>query len=222
MENRLFESVKNKSYFNKAVEWYCHRYLFCVVERSWMVVIVSFLLVCLCLLLLNIYLLFPVKKDLNFIRYANHTEDEFSVMRKLNSNEKKDEYISTARYLINKYIKVYESNKIVESECQKIFVKNNSTHRIYQSFQEKVNNEAGDLPFVKRKITNINVTKLFIDRSVEDLVAFPGNATVFFIIEQNKKVKKQTVDISFTLSNIKAALDGMMPFKFIVDGYKYR
>ncbi len=221
MEDRLFKSVKNKSYFNKAVEWYCHRYLFCVVERSWMAVMVLFLLVCLCLLLLNIYLLFPVKKDLNFVRYATYTEGEFSVMHKLNSNKRKDEYISTAKYLISKYIKVYESNKDVEPEYQKNFIKNNSTHRIYQSFQEKVDNEASDLSLSKRKITNINVIKLSVNRSVEDLVVFSGNATVVFIIEQNKKARNQVVDISFILSNIKATLDGIIPFKFIVDGYKY-
>ncbi|WCR57916.1 conjugal transfer protein TraJ [Wolbachia endosymbiont of Ctenocephalides felis wCfeJ] len=222
MDNKLLESVKNQSYFSKAVQWYCYRYLFCVVERSWMVFIVSFLLVCLCLLLLNIYLLFPVKKDLNFIRYANHTENEFSVMRKLSSNKKQDEYISTAGYLISKYVEVYESNKVAEPEYQKNFIKNNSSYKIYQDFQEKVNGEADDLSLSERKITNINVTKLSINRSIKDLVTFSGNATVTFTVEQNKKVKNQTIDISFTLSNIKATLDGIIPFKFIVDNYKYR
>ncbi|MGL9717814.1 MAG: conjugal transfer protein TraJ [Wolbachia sp.] len=222
MEDKLLESVKNKSYFSKAVEWYCHRYLFCIAERSWMVLIVSFLFVCLCLLLLNIYLLFPVRKDLNFVKYVNYTEDEFSVMHRLSSNKKKDEYISIARYLISKYLEVYESNKVVEPEYQKNFMKNNSTHKIYQDFQEKVNNEAGNLSSSKRKVTNINVTKLSIDRSIKDLVTFAGNATVVFTTEQNKKVKNQTIEISFTLSNIKATLDGIIPFKFIVDGYKYR
>ncbi|QKX01496.1 conjugal transfer protein TraJ [Wolbachia endosymbiont of Cruorifilaria tuberocauda] len=222
MEDRLLKSVKNKSYFSKAVEWYCHRYLFCVVERSWMVVIVSFLLMCLCLLLLNIYLLFPVKKSLNFIRYTDHAEDEFSVMRKLDSDRKRDEYIPIAKYLLIKYIKAYESNKVVEPEYRKNFIKNNSTPRVYQDFQEKVNNETADLLFSEREVNNISVVKLSIDRSVKELVSFPGRATVIFVIEQNKNVKNQTVDISFTFSNIKATIDSVIPFKFIVDSYKYR
>ncbi|WP_395463055.1 conjugal transfer protein TraJ [Wolbachia endosymbiont of Cantharis cryptica] len=222
MEDKLLESVKNKSYFSKAVEWYCHRYLFCVAERSWMTLIVSFLLVCLCLLLLNIYLLFPVKKDLNFVKYVHHTEDEFSVMRKLSSNKKEDEYISTAKYLISKYVEMYESNKVVEPEEQKNFIKNNSIHKIYQDFQGKMNNGAGDLLSSKRKFANINVIKLSINRSIKDLVTFAGNATIVFTTEQNKEVKNQTVEISFTLSNIKATLTGIVPFKFIVNGYKYR
>ncbi|MDR2831587.1 MAG: conjugal transfer protein TraJ [Rickettsiales bacterium] len=222
MEDKLLESVRNKSYFNKAVEWYCHRYLFCVAERSWMTLIVSFLLVCLCLLLLNIYLLFPVKKDLNFVKYMNHTEDEFSVMHKLSFNKKKDEYTSIARYLISKYVEIYESSKAVEPEYQGNFIRNNSIHKIYQGFKEKMNNEAGDLPSSKRKIANINVTKLSIDRSTKNLVTFAGNATVVFTTEQNKKMKDQTVKISFTLSNIQAALTGIISFKFIVNDYKYR
>ncbi|WP_353279153.1 conjugal transfer protein TraJ [Wolbachia endosymbiont (group A) of Cydia amplana] len=216
MEDKLLESVKNKSYFSKAVEWYCHRYLFCVVERSWMALIVSLLLVCLCLLTLNIYLLFPVKKDLNFVKYMNHTEDEFSAMHKLSFSKKEDEYTSTARYLISKYIEVYESIKTVEPKYQENFIRNNSIHKIHQGFQEKTNNEAVSS---KRKITNINVITLSIDRSTKDLVTFAGNATVVFTTEQNKE---DTVEISFTLSNIKATLAGIIPFKFIVNGYKYR
>ncbi|MDX5462480.1 MAG: conjugal transfer protein TraJ [Wolbachia endosymbiont of Tetragnatha montana] len=219
MEDKLLESVKNKSYFSKAVEWYCHRYLFCVAERSWMALIVSLLLVCLCLLTLNIYLLFPVKKDLNFVKYMNHTEDEFSAMHKLSFSKKEDEYTSTARYLMSKYIEIYESIKIVEPKYQENFIRNNSIHKIYQGFQEKTNNEAVSS---KRKITNINVITLSIDRSTKDLVTFAGNATVVFATEQNKEVKNQAVEISFTLSNIKATLAGIIPFKFIVNGYKYR
>ncbi|MCX3065644.1 MULTISPECIES: conjugal transfer protein TraJ [unclassified Wolbachia] len=219
MEDKLLESVKNKSYFSKAVEWYCHRYLFCVAERSWMALIVSLLLVCLCLLTLNIYLLFPIKKDLNFVKYMNHTEDEFSAMHKLSFSKKEDEYTSTARYLISKYIEIYESIKTVEPKYQENFIRNNSIHKIYQGFQEKTNNEAVSS---KRKIANINVITLSIDRSTKDLVTFAGNATVVFATEQNKEVKNQAVEISFTLSNIKATLAGIIPFKFIVNGYKYR
>ncbi|MDR2045894.1 MAG: conjugal transfer protein TraJ [Rickettsiales bacterium] len=216
MEDKLLESVKNKSYFSKAVEWYCHRYLFCVAERSWMALIVSLLLVCLCLLVLNIYLLFPVKKDLNFVKYMNHTEDEFSAMHKLSFSKKEDEYTSTARYLISKYIEIYESINIVEPKYQENFIRNNSIHKVYQGFQEKMNSEAVSS---KKKSVNVNVIKLFIDRSIKDLVTFAGNATVIFTTAQNKE---DTVEISFTLSNIKATLAGIIPFKFIVNGYKYR
>lgn len=146
----------------------------------------------------------------------NHTEDEFSAMHKLSFSKKEDEYTSTARYLISKYIEVYESIKTVEPKYQENFIRNNSIHKIHQGFQEKTNNEAVSS---KRKITNINVITLSIDRSTKDLVTFAGNATVVFTTEQNKE---DTVEISFTLSNIKATLAGIIPFKFIVNGYKYR
>ncbi|WP_343288926.1 VirB8/TrbF family protein [Wolbachia endosymbiont of Encarsia formosa] len=213
------ESVKNKSYFRKAVEWYCHRYLFCVVERSWMALIALLLLVCLFLSLLNIYLLLPVKKDLNFVKYTNQTEDEFSTIHKLSFSEKEDEYTSIARYLVSQYVEAYESSQIVESKYQENFIKNNSIYKIYQDFQEKVNDEAVSST---RKITNINVTTLSIDRLTKNLVTFAGNATVIFTAEQNNKTKDYAVEVSFTLSNIKATLGGTVPFKFIVNNYKYR
>lgn len=213
------ESVKNKSYFRKAIEWYCHRYLFCVVERSWMALIALLLLVCLLLSLLNIYLLLPIKKDLNFVKYMNHTEDEFSAIHKLSFSKKEDEYISIARYLVSKYIETYESSQIIEQKYQENFIRNNSIYKIYQDFQEKVNNETVSST---RKITNVNVIALSVDRSTKNLVTFAGNATVVFTAEQNKKVKDYAVEVSFTLSNMKATLAGIIPLKFIVNNYKHR
>ncbi|MCM1002432.1 conjugal transfer protein TraJ [Wolbachia pipientis] len=222
MEDKLLESVKNKSYFSKAIEWYCYRYLSCIAERSWMVLIVSFLLVCLCLLLLNIYLLFPIKRDFNFVKYVNYTEDEFSIIRKLSFNENDDEYTSIAKYLVSKYVEAYESSRVIEPEYRENFIQNNSIYKVYQGFQEKMSNETSDLSLSKKKISNINVVKLSIDRPIKDLVTFAGSAVVVFTTEQNKKVENRTVDISFTLSNTQAALSGIIPFKFIVDSYKYR
>jgi hypothetical protein len=42
----------------------------------------------------------------------------------------------------------------------------------------KVKKKSGDLSASTRKITNINVTKLSTDRSVKDLVTFPGNVNL--------------------------------------------
>jgi type IV secretion system protein VirB8 len=72
----------------------------------------------------------------------NHTEDEFSAMHKLSFSKKEDEYTSTARYLISKYIEIYESINIVEPKYQENFIRNNSIHKAYQGFQEKMNSEA--------------------------------------------------------------------------------
>ncbi|MGL9732862.1 MAG: conjugal transfer protein TraJ [Wolbachia sp.] len=222
MEDKLLESVKNKNYFSKAIEWYCHRYLSCIAERFWMVSIVSFLLMCLCLLLLNIYLLFPIKRDLNFVKYVNYVEDEFSVIRKINFNEEDDEYTSIARYLVSKYVEIYEYTRVIDSKYRENFIQNNSMYKVYQGFLEKMVNGASDLSLSKRKIFNINIVKLFIDQPIKDLITFAGSALVILTIEQDKKMENQTIDISFTLSNIQAALSGIIPFKFIVDDYKYK
>ncbi|MDG7056316.1 MAG: conjugal transfer protein TraJ [Wolbachia endosymbiont of Meromenopon meropis] len=223
MEDKLLESIKNKSYFNEAVEWYCYRYLSCIAERSWMTLIVSFLLICLCLLLLNIYLLFPIRRDFNFVKYMNYVEDEFSIIRKLDFDKKNDdEYTSIAKYLVSKYAEMYESSRGINPEYQEKFIQNNSIYKVYQDFQEKIINETGDLFLSKKKISNINVVKLSIDRSIKDLVTFAGNAVLVFTIEQDKHVENRTVDIGFTLSNTQAALSGIIPFKFIVNGYNYR
>lgn len=222
MENKLFESVKSKSYFNKAVDWYCYRYLFCITERSWLVLVVSVLLLCVCLLVVNIYLLLPIRKDFNFVRYIDHTDDEFSVIHRLDSSKKENEYTFIAKYLIQKYIELHESNKIAEPFYQENFIKNNSTYKVYKDFKERINSEAINAYIHEKKVTNINIIKLSINQSSIDLIKFSGSATVGFITEQNKKIEKQIVEINFTLSNIKKSLRRITPFKFVINEYKLK
>lgn len=222
MEDKLFESVKSKNYFNKGVEWYCYRYLFCITERSWLALIVSFLSVCVFLLLLDIYLLFPTERDLNFVKYINHRDDEFSVIRKLSFYKKENEHVSVARYLIQKYVELYESRGVAKFSYQTSFIKNNSTHRVYKNFQEKIKNEVSDLSTHKKKVIKTSVMKLSIDQSTIDLVKFTGSATVIFTTEQDKEIHNQIIKIDFTLSNIRTTMRGVTPFKFVVTDYKVK
>lgn len=219
MEDKLLESVKNKSYFNKGVEWYCHRYLFCITERSWLALVVSVLLGCMCLLLLNVYLLFPTKRDLNFVKYNDCMDDEFSVIRKLSFNHKENEHVSVARYLIKKYIELYENYDVVKSSYRTGFIKNSSTSRIYKNFQEKIRNEVGDYA---SKVTKITILKLSVDQSNKDLVRFAGSATVAFTVEQKDKIQNQVVEVDFTLSNIRSTINAITPFKFVVSDYRLK
>lgn len=222
MEDKLLESVKNKSYFNKGVEWYCYRYLFCITERSWLALVVSFLSVCVFLLLLDIYLLFPTERDLNFVKYINHRDDEFSVIRKLSFYKKENEHISVARYLIQKYVELYESRGVAKFPYQTSFIKNNSTHRVYKNFQEKIKNEVSDSPTHKKKVIKTSVMRLSIDQSTVDLVKFAGSATVIFTTEQDKEIQNQIIKIDFTLSNIRTTMRSITPFKFVVNDYKVK
>ncbi|MBV0899937.1 MAG: conjugal transfer protein TraJ [Wolbachia endosymbiont of Fragariocoptes setiger] len=222
MNNQLFESVKNKSYFEKGINWYCERYLFCMTEKSWLLLIASFILLCVCILLLNIYLLLPIKKNINFVKYMDHTDDEFSIIYKVSKNEKEDEHISIGRHLIKKYIEVYESRQTLDSSYQIGFIRNNSIQKVYNSFQDKINNEMRNFSVKTRKVNNLNVVKLLINQLNKDLITYHCSATAVFTIEQNKDIKKQIVEIDFTISNIKKVLTNVTPFKFIVQNYKIR
>ncbi|MDN5248477.1 MAG: VirB8/TrbF family protein [Wolbachia endosymbiont of Tyrophagus putrescentiae] len=209
MEDKLLES---KSYFKKGIEWYCYRYLFCITEKSWLVLIMFALLACFCSLLLNIYVLFPIKRDLKFVRYVNHSDNEFYIIRTLSQSKKENEHVAIARYLIEKYIEIYESSAM----DQKDFVRNNSTHKVYRDYKEKINNVA---PTQKKKVINTNVMALSIDLSNVNSVNFAGSATAIFTVN---KTHDQIVEINFTVSNIHATIKGITPFKFMVNNYRLK
>ncbi len=217
-KSKLLESVENKGYFDQAREWYYYRYLFCIVERSWLLLIVLFLSVCVFSLLLNIYLLFPIKQDTNFVKYVSHTGDEFSLKKKLSTNHKENEHVAIARYLVRKYVELYESYQTVQQPFQESFIKYHSIRQIRRKFSERMVNEVSTYP---RKVLNIEVSKLAIERSTLNL-ELNGSATITFTTEQNKRTIEQTVEIGFILSNIQEAINGATPFKFMVKSYEFK
>ncbi|OEY86602.1 conjugal transfer protein TraJ [Wolbachia pipientis] len=218
-KNKLLESIKDKSYFNKAKEWYYHRYLFCITERAWLLLIVLFLLVCVSLLTMNIYLLFPITKHPNFVIYAAHADDEFSLKKKLSVSHKENEHVTIARYLVQKYIELYEAYQVVETSLQENFIKNHSIRQVHKNFHEKMLNEVSTHP---KKVLHTEVRKLSVEQPILNLEMFTGNATVTFITEQNKKTMEQTVEVNFTLSNIQETLNRVTPFRFIVKNYELK
>ncbi len=217
-KSKLLESVKNKDYFDQAKEWYYYRYLFCIIERSWLLLIVLLLLVCVFSLLLNIYLLFPITQDQNFVKYVSHTGDEFSLKKKLSINHKENEHVAIARYLVQKYVELYESYQTVQQSFQESFIKSHSTRQIRKKFSERMVNEVSTYP---RKVFNIEISKLAVEQSILNL-ELNGSATITFTTEQNKKIIEQTVEMGFILSNIQEGINMAMPFKFMVKGYELK
>ncbi len=223
MDNKkdlLLEPTKNVSYFDKALEWYCYRHLYVAIERFQLLIAVLFLIICMCFLLLNIFVLFPANRVSNFVRYVDHSDGEFSIVHKLNKTKhKKNEYALIADYLLQKYVMLYESYSPAENlSYQDNFIKNNSVHRIYENFQQKISNDYRTL----KKVTNVNVTKIFIDQFHDSLVTVLGTAVIDSTVkERNNKTTNYTIQVKFSLSNLQMSLKGVVPFKFTIIDYQY-
>ena len=217
--NRYIGSSK---YFQDAFDWYCNRYLLCVTERAWLLVISLFLSSMLLILILDIFAYFPLTTDFSFVKYTERYTDEFSVIKKLSTNNEDSEETLLSQYLVAQYVKRYESYSHKDLDVQFNFVKNNSSRKIYLAFKEMVDsNHYTDAKYKTMSIeTTINNVKLLS----KDFTSLNSAIVTFQTRVSNNgiasHVKSHKVLVTFSLSSIKMAISGIMPLEFVVYDYK--
>ncbi|KJV68932.1 VirB8/TrbF family protein [Candidatus Neoehrlichia procyonis] len=221
------QKFNKQKYFDDALDWYCDQYLFCATERSWLFGIVLILLVFLVALMINIYSLFPIKKDFTFIKYSDRYSDEFSKIKKLSHNNEESEEVLLANYLVGQYVKRYESYSNVELDNQLNFIKNNSSRKVFLAFKDAI-----EFNIIQNLIPKYPSKVVEIETNIKNVTLLKKGSSSLSgaIIKAHKKyfvsgavVKSQTftVQINFSLSNIKMAVSGVMPLEFTVHSYRY-
>ncbi|WDM84928.1 hypothetical protein K6025_03485 [Ehrlichia sp. JZT12] len=217
--------IGSSKYFQDAIDWYCSRYLLCITERAWLLIITLFLSSMLLLLTLNMFSYFPLKTDFSFIKYTDRYTDEFSVIKKLSTNTEDSEEILLSQYLVAQYVKRYESYSHSDLESQFNFIQNNSSRKIYLAFKEMINSARyNDSSKYNSKTLSINTTINNVKLLSKDFTSL-NNAIVSFktqiaINGITSHVESHKVLVNFSLSSIKMAISGIMPLEFIVYDYK--
>ncbi len=225
-QNSLIASIKQGKYFDDAIQWYCHKYLFCITERAWLTLIVSFTFLCLCSVSLNLYLLFPLRKDFIFIKYTERNSDEFTIIKKLSVSNKESEQTSLSRYLIKKYVETYESYDYNELSYQMNFIENNSARKIYLNFKENINSSNITSPILKYKLDTRRVIIVESVKLIFEPLTYSNSAIVVFKAQEIDRgaiinTAVYSVKLTFTLSNIKISAAGIIPLKFTVNEYQH-
>lgn len=222
----LKDLIKKGKYFDDAIEWYCYKYLFCITERAWLILITTFTALCLCIVLLNLYLLFPLKKDFIFVKYTDRNSDEFTILKKLSLSGKEEGQASLSRYLIGKYVEVYESYDYGNLEYQTNFIENNSIRKIYLGFKSNMNSTSMTSPILKYKLDTKRVITVQSVKLSFDPLTYSSTAVVNFKAQEVNKgavinTTFNSVKLIFTLSSIKVSAAGVIPLKFTVNEYQY-
>ncbi|MGN7618451.1 MAG: VirB8/TrbF family protein [Ehrlichia sp.] len=217
--------IGSSQYFQDAIDWYCVRYLLCVTERAWLLIIALFLSSVLLLLTLDMFSYFPLKTDFSFVKYTDRYTDEFSVIKKLSTNTEDSEETLLSRYLVAQYVKRYESYSYNDLESQFNFIKNNSSRKIYLAFKEMMSsarysdNSEYNLKTlsINTTIDNVKLVSMDFTSLNSAVVTFETQVAINGVISH---VESHKVLVSFSLSSIKMAISGIMPLEFIVHDYK--
>ncbi|WP_044194764.1 VirB8/TrbF family protein [Ehrlichia japonica] len=215
--------IGSNKYFQDAFNWYCSRYLLCVTERAWLIVISLVISSMLLILVLNIFSYFPLKTEFFFIKYTDHYTDEFSVIKKLSTNNEDSEETILSQYLVAQYVKKYESYLHNDLDNQFNFIKNNSSRKIYLRFKDMIaskhytDNSQHKRISIKTIIHNVKVLSKDFTSLNNAIVTFKTQVAINGIASH---LQSHRVLVTFSLSSIKMAASGIMPLEFIVHDYK--
>ncbi|MDB1135148.1 VirB8/TrbF family protein [Candidatus Anaplasma sp. TIGMIC] len=225
--NGCFVGDKEK-YFSLALEWYFTRYVVVVTERAWLTVCLSVLTTFMLVLALDIYSMFPTKTAFSFVKYTDIYSDEFSRIKRLSSDvdEKEEDILSS--YLAGEYVKRYESYSRGDEELRLGFVKNNSSRKIFVGFKNMIERGAA----IHALISKYNTEDITLSAVIDKVELLPKNIASMSSAIVEFKVKylvhgvlaetqSRKVQLSFSLSSVRMAAAGVVPFEFTIHAYQY-
>lgn len=165
--------IKDKSYYQDAKEWYCSRYLFPVVERTYAFFLC---LLCLCttaIMILNVYILFPFSAKVPFVIEVNNITDYYTTLTPLTKNDERPEE-AIAYYLINHFIHTWEDYNFQGNNADKIKaniqkLKKMAVKDVVDIYQPYLDNTL--IKYGSSKTRTINVTSFQILQATENSTA---------------------------------------------------
>lgn len=219
---------EKEKYFEGALRWYCTRYLVVTTERAWLSAILVILTSFALFLAIDIYSMFPTKTDFSFVKYTDRYSDEFLIIKRLSSDVDEKEESVLSSYLAREYVKRYESYTRGDEDVQLAFIKNNSSRKIFVGFKN-VMEEGVAVQALATKYGTEDVTLEAVVDKVELLPESTSSmrgAVVEFRVKhlvQGILVDVQTrkVQLSFSISSIRMAAAGVVPFEFTIHAYQY-
>jgi type IV secretion system protein VirB8 len=203
------ELVKNNQYFGEAIKWHCFKFHYVFVERTWLFIFLLLMLFGVLVIVTNIYVLFPLKTPIQFVRYTDDLYDEIPVMRSLYTIYKKDESLQNVvdKYLISNYVEAIEGSSNLE--YKKNYVRENSSYQVYNKFLATIINNN-----YKIDIKNIEIKS----NSGPEKSANTAIVEFYTIVENSKELKK--VLLTFKSTDILLAYKKIVPLSFIVVNYE--
>ncbi|MDF2966008.1 MAG: virB8 [Rickettsiaceae bacterium] len=222
IKKSVTEYIKSGEYFRDAREWYHKKYVFPTFEWSALAVVVAFILLIVSGLIFNIYYLFPLKLQRQYISYVKSDgTDKIPMIIKANSQP--NELQSILALLIKNYVLQREKYNYEEIKQQLLFVKNNSTRLLFKEFYESLSlSNANSLILKFKKDARRNAKPIS--------VRFLNNNTVLVTFEAKAEGNKgEIIEDAIWESTISFESDKIDPqaapgtrFGFIVTDYKAR
>lgn len=134
MDNsKIAVDIKNGKYFQDAYVWYKAKYLYPLLHRSVVFIILALLLLLIVLSIINVYGLLPVTQSL---KYIISVDEKFNAAAKITSADQvlKNPLQSIVKILAESYVVKRESYNYSQLASQFQYIKNRSTRGVFRQF----------------------------------------------------------------------------------------
>ncbi len=166
MSGSLKQLIESGEYFEEAKRWYKTSYIHPFSQRSFLLIISVISLVVFLSILVNIYNLFPMKREVQYIINSADLTDKAVKIYKATYDDR-DVQLSITNVLVNKYIIAREKYNYQDLKKQFTYVKNNSTRVIFQRFLSFMNIDNAESLILKYQ-KNINREVTIVSSSYPD------------------------------------------------------
>ena len=217
--------LDKKLYYNEAILWYREKYLSRFIEVVWLKIVTAFLSMLMILLGYSIFSSFPLTSTTPLVLEADHDFGEFPIIQKIDINKNESINTAVARILLNKYVETRESYNYTNLENQKLYLKNNSSHLVYNQFLNTIDLYNDNSPISKlkeegkRKIVILS-TDITIDKDTLAGFALISFRAKSFTKGQTSDIHIQTVRASFSLLDVYLSMYKSLPLEFMVSSYE--
>ena len=224
-KSNIKDLVESGMYFSEVKDWFCDKYVFCVYERVWVIILAIVMSALFCLSAVNLYKMFPLTVAYPFVKYVDFNADEVLRIKEMSGDKVKSPQYIVAEYLIKHYVDDYESfdRKFIDYKLKRI--ENSSSRKVYNIFKYLVSPNNIDGPLARYRANDKRIAKVKLIELLPVDGELPDRAIVTFdyieLFENgvHKRHDDQSVVMNFNLSDIQAVLNGLIPFEFSVTSY---
>ncbi len=220
MSGSLKQLIESGEYFEEAKRWYKTSYIHPFSQRSFLLIISVISLVVFFSILVNIYNLFPMKREVQYIINSADLTDKSVKIYKATYDER-DAQLSITNILVNKYIIAREKYNYQDLKKQFTYVKNNSTRVIFQRFLSFMNIDNPESLILKYQ-KNINRDVTIVTSSYPD----QNNAIVtIHTVAKDTAGKKYEdklwqIKVQFDIDQVDLDVASGQKFNFTVTNYE--
>jgi type IV secretion system protein VirB8 len=217
------EHIISKQYFRDALSWYDGKFIFPIVHRSFLMIGVLFLILCLSVIGFQIKEQLPIVANIKYLININNDIYANTIIIDKDDSSTNSPLSFVAKILCENYIIKRENYDYEKLREQIIYVQKTSTKTLFKAFYDSLDTKNSSSPLTKyqkygkRSVKIKNFSFLDDNNVIVDILAEARDM-------DNKifETTEQQIKLSFESDDLTQSTKRDLGYKFLVTGYRIK